>query len=550
MMRNGDSRWLSGVAAGVAYLHDHGIVHRDLKPGNLFDDEGTVKIGDYGLSKFISVSRRSGQTESVGTLHYMAPEIGRGSYGREIDIYAMGIMLHEMLTGDVPFNGESSQEIIMKHLTADPEIGDVSEPYRAVILKALAKDPEHRFRTVAEMLEPLGLSSTSTYESPSQAGFVSSDRSTPSSPDDETVYIGDEPAEEMVFDELHQRPGAEVVDAELVTTGPPDEPIAASVREGALRLRDWWNNAPIGTPLKVVVIVGVIAAVLINATWLIPVGVSLTLVYGIYWAIRAMALGHHTSPSTATLPPKVGTPGHQQRPRGPRTRRRSWYKRARADMAAKSPQQWTTELVGSLLTSAAASAVIAVVMMLIAGANVQSQFQSWAPQYLWLTIVSTLGCWAVLIPAKCWESHPGEQLLRRFGMLIFGLVLGAVACGVASLLMWNMNFDNSAALGRNFSTQLYGASGVASPKAFLASFAGLLVALRWWRQADPLRPTRISVWATASAAGAAVLLYYVCPFPHPWGVMVATTISVAVQVSAPWMTSKERSTLRRQLQGS
>ena len=69
----------------MAYLHDHGIVHRDLKPGNIFSDEGQIKLGDYGLSKFISVSRRSGQTESVGTVHYMAPEIANGRYGKEIE---------------------------------------------------------------------------------------------------------------------------------------------------------------------------------------------------------------------------------------------------------------------------------------------------------------------------------------------------------------------------------------------------------------------------------------------------------------------------------
>ncbi len=128
--------WIHGIAAGVAYLHDHGIVHRDLKPGNIFLDEdggsvsGTVKIGDYGLSKFISCSRRSGQTESVGTVHYMAPEIANGRYGQEIDIYALGIMLYEMLTGHVPFEGESVGEVLMKHLTAEPDLDQVQEPYR------------------------------------------------------------------------------------------------------------------------------------------------------------------------------------------------------------------------------------------------------------------------------------------------------------------------------------------------------------------------------------------------------------------------------------
>src|SRR5690606_12252453 len=100
---------------------------------------------------FISCSRRSGQTESVGTFHYMAPEIGRGVYGKEIDIYALGIMLHEMLTGQVPFDGESTQEIIMRHLTADPDLTRVPAPYVGVIRKSLAKDPAHRYSSVAEM---------------------------------------------------------------------------------------------------------------------------------------------------------------------------------------------------------------------------------------------------------------------------------------------------------------------------------------------------------------------------------------------------------------
>src|SRR5205823_3428576 len=144
--------WMHGIAAGVAYLHDHGIVHRDLKPGNIFIDEGIVKIGDYGLSKFISCSRRSGQTGSVGTVHYMAPEIANGRYGKEIDIYALGIILYEMLTGHVPFEGESVGEILMKHLTAEPDLSRVPPRYRPAIARALTKDPQQRFGSVNELL--------------------------------------------------------------------------------------------------------------------------------------------------------------------------------------------------------------------------------------------------------------------------------------------------------------------------------------------------------------------------------------------------------------
>ncbi|HEU5117923.1 MAG TPA: serine/threonine-protein kinase, partial [Isosphaeraceae bacterium] len=125
--------WLKGLVEGVSYLHDHGIVHRDLKPANLFLEEGVVKIGDYGLSKAITQSREPGHSESVGTCHYMAPEISTGKYHKPIDIYAMGIILYELITGRVPFDGESVGEILMKHLTSRPDLSPLPEPYRSIV---------------------------------------------------------------------------------------------------------------------------------------------------------------------------------------------------------------------------------------------------------------------------------------------------------------------------------------------------------------------------------------------------------------------------------
>jgi hypothetical protein len=146
---------LREIAKGLAYLHERAIVHRDLKPENLFYEDGYVKIGDYGLSKYVSVSRQSGQTMSVGTVHYMAPEIGSGVYNQSIDIYALGIILHELLTGEVPFTGASFGEILMKHLTAEPDLRRLEEPFRAVIARALRKKPQERYANVEDMAREL-----------------------------------------------------------------------------------------------------------------------------------------------------------------------------------------------------------------------------------------------------------------------------------------------------------------------------------------------------------------------------------------------------------
>src|ERR1700758_968726 len=144
-------QWFAEMARGVACLHSHGIVHRDLKPGNVFLENGTVKVGDYGLSKFISSSQHTAQTQSIGTVHYMAPEISSGNYNKQIDIYAAGIILYEMLTGHVPFEGDSAGEILMKHLTTPPDLTKLPPEYVPVVGKALAKNPAHRYANMGEM---------------------------------------------------------------------------------------------------------------------------------------------------------------------------------------------------------------------------------------------------------------------------------------------------------------------------------------------------------------------------------------------------------------
>lgn len=145
------SQWFTGLAQAVHYLHEHGIVHRDLKPGNIFLENGLIKVGDYGLCKFIGESHRAGLTKDVGTVHYMAPEISTGNYNRQIDVYAAGVVLYEMLTGRVPFDGESAGEILMKHMTSAPELHRVPAEFRPILELALHKNPAQRYQSITEM---------------------------------------------------------------------------------------------------------------------------------------------------------------------------------------------------------------------------------------------------------------------------------------------------------------------------------------------------------------------------------------------------------------
>src|SRR5438874_7474088 len=145
--------FLREIGKGLTFLHDSGIVHRDLKPANIFYENGYVKIGDYGLSKMIAPTQHTAQTVTVGTVHYMAPEVGVGKYDRSIDIYALGAVLFEMLTGTPPYLGASPSEILMKHLSAEPDCTGIPEPFAGVIKKAMAKNPLDRYQSVQEMVE-------------------------------------------------------------------------------------------------------------------------------------------------------------------------------------------------------------------------------------------------------------------------------------------------------------------------------------------------------------------------------------------------------------
>lgn len=466
--------WLKGLVEGVAYLHDHGIVHRDLKPANLFMEEGIVKIGDYGLAKLITPSQGTEHSESIGTCHYMAPEIGSGKYHKPIDIYAMGVILYEMLTGRVPFEGETVNEVLMKHLTARPDVSRLPEPYQSIVAKALAKDPNHRISRVFDLLPP------EDAPNPPEVRIIGDGKVKGGSASTAVPPRDDRPGRAAQDDVLR-------IEAEepVYYIGPDTAPPRSQVRNViGQRIRANWE--------------------------------ALRRRRGDRSSAGPPSRNQGTSPAAVPLADRVVRRASVTRPQAKQPVRR---------VAAPPPEPpplasgrvRTAELAGSMLWAAPLLALLTIPAAAILGIDVPNEPQ----QLAFLYGMALLGTWTTLVPNKLTEFREIDWINRRLIALATGLIVGGAGLVLAQSLRLDLSpqrafFDHPGNLGAAYFGALYAVMG------------------GWSSCAVRDRQARFRVMPIINTALLSAALMPLWPYARQDGIAIAVLIAVTVQLVSPW----------------
>ena len=522
-------KWMNGEVGGLAYLHDRGLVHRDVKPGNIFWDGGVVKVGDVGLSKFITPSRRSAHTESVGTVYYMAPEVAHGRYGTEVDVYSLGVILYEMLTGRVPFDGESTGEILMKHLSTPPDLTQVPERMRPVLAHALHKDPRCRTQSALQLLEEFNRAvrgESIATEIPPES-FVQNVRVTVI-PESDTV-----PPPRTPY--VSRRPSALSQASKRAVSFAERHPILAGAF-ACLILLMWFGSAAFTGPL----LLATIGLALVASTLKREKN---------RYTYAAVA-------SRPATPPPPPVPPPQRQPMQPVTYRTE-PPRPRLSPVSLKPTTCRRIPVRQRLADLSVSMTWAVVVSIIFagltsfltplfGNDPQAMFGEDPIRVGMFTLVTIVAAWGILIVSKICEGRPLDANTRRLIMGGLGVMIGSFAFSVDQLLLVNLDSFSvpDVSMFPYLGKQPLMESGHQPTwLGYVVFFASLLAVRGWWWHVDPLRAKRFSIGTLFLTGLAGFVIPMVFAFPQNWALAWAGVLSCVVQVSASWIPPETRAAL-------
>jgi eukaryotic-like serine/threonine-protein kinase len=508
------SKLLAGLSAGVDFLNERGIVHRDLKPANIYTENGHVKVGDVGLSKFISVSRRSAHTQSVGTVYYMAPEIAHGRYGREVDVYAVAVMLFEMLTGKVPFDGETTGEILMKQLSEKPNLTILPAKFRPVLHRALEKDPLKRTPTVKKLAEefeaalndksePTPATAQNGTPRDARASATSRGRVTEDYDSQRSFSRGQRVPSRLDGDAAwYQTPGGAATAVALVVIG-----VFVLI-----------VTSPITVPLG-----------LMATPFLVIVAVFAMCVAGCGWLVRNFFLDDGGPSVRLNTSRRAGTA----------TKMNSVYVRHFAPETLRhvSFLQRTAELTGSMSVATLCGAAIA------GGFFLSGQFD--ASMAVFFGAVTTMTAWAAMLPGKLWEGRGGNGLARRLMTGLLGCLVGVAAFSLDKSMMLGLDVHDYSRVSPQIINASFVPNGLSLDDCsrlvgYILFFGVLLTVRRWWYHVDSFRPKRVRVTSLAWTSIAALIITTIPQFPKDLAILFAVAASATAQAASIWVDPEQR----------
>jgi eukaryotic-like serine/threonine-protein kinase len=536
--------WLKGLAAGVSHLHDRGIVHRDLKPANVYRENGIVKVGDVGLSKKLGSDRRGAHTQSVGTVYYMAPEVAKGQYGPELDVYSLGIMLYELLTGRVPFDGETTAEILMKHLTAKPDLSRLPESLRPVVAHALEKDPSSRTPSAAQLFDEFERACD---------GNVRSASSKPAPlPSESSVLLGDRllsrSGVSTSFVSATQAYAASVPPIPPAPPTPPPVPANSGVSPSSRSERARVHAEPTRTVRVrpsttgasdrrrwLVVAVVVVGGLIVFSPGTPRAWVGLGLMgLAVSAALFMRSPGRDPNELEATSEPAASRNGT----------RTEFVGSARSVRRTRSAMPLGSLLSRDALREMSYSLTFASLFacLLSLGMNFASEFlrrETPLPTVELMSLsvaIVMIGAWALILANQCVRRTSWGDRHPRLVNLVAGVLVGSLAFGLDEFLQ--VDYPYSAGVHGAFHT--LGVHPLTVDRlnptwlGYVVFFGGLFFLRRWRLDADPQRTTQFGVWRLFTAFLWVAQITAFFDFPALPAFLWAILLSATIQLASPW----------------